>query len=738
MKRKEHDIFELVESGQFEFEEWLKLNDLSINDKARKKLAKAVALAEKHESITPVIRLNTLAAGLELAEVLTHFNADNETLTAAVLLPGVISQSIDTETLNKHFGASIAELVRGAGQMEAMRTLQQSSGAEDDEQQVDSLRKMLLAMVNDARVVLLKLADRVVTLRHIKDAKPDLQRLFAKETKDIFAPLANRLGIGQLKWELEDLAFRYLEAKAYKTIAKSLREKRVAREHYIDDVVELLNRKLGEESITGDVSGRVKHIYSIWKKMTRKKVSFEEIYDVRAVRILVDKVQDCYATLGIVHGNWQHIPKEFDDYVATPKENGYRSIHTAVVGPEGKVLEVQIRTHQMHEEAEKGIAAHWAYKEGANLSKVGVDDKIAWMRQLLEWQSELADASSDDLLHDFQNSVSDDRIFVFTPQGKVVDLPAGSTPIDFAYRIHTSIGHRCIGAKVKGRIVPLTYQLHTGEVIEIMTKKEELPSRDWLIPYNGYISSNRTRHKINQFFNKLDKEDNVNEGKLLLEKELNRNNLADVEHRELAQRLHFASEAELYVKIGTGDLGIVQALNKAKEFKAAVSQESPRDIKPVIKKKTQRKSLSDISVSGVGDLLTQIAKCCKPVPGEEIVGYITRGRGIVVHRKSCVHAKKALQQRAERLIPVSWESEAANAYAVDLRIIALDRKSLLKDITTVLSNEHASITDLTTRRDNEQVEMSVEIELSQVDDLNRVLTLIKQLPSIFSVERRTQ
>ena len=735
MKRKEHDIFEIVESGGFNFEQWLELNELSLSDKAAKKLRKAVELAQKNISKTPVIKLNTLAAGLELAEVLTHFNADNETLTASVLLPAVISGSINTETLKKHCGASIAELVNGAGQMEAMRTLQQSSGAENDEQQVDSLRKMLLAMVNDARVVLLKLADRVVTLRHIKDAKPELQYLFAKETKDIFAPLANRLGIGQLKWELEDLAFRYLEPQDYKTIAKSLREKRVAREQYIQDVLDILNKKLAEESIKADVTGRVKHIYSIWKKMTRKNVSFEEIYDVRAVRILVDKVQDCYATLGIVHGSWQHIPKEFDDYVATPKENGYRSIHTAVVGPEGKVLEVQIRTHQMHEEAEKGIAAHWAYKEGTNLSKVGVDEKIEWMRQLLEWQSELADTASDDLMHEFQSSVAEDRIFVFTPQGKVIDLPAGSTPIDFAYRIHTSIGHRCIGAKVKGRIVPLTHKLSTGEVVEIMTKKDELPSRDWLIPYNGYINSNRTRHKINQFFNKLDKEDNLNEGKVLLERELARGDLGDVDHRELAQRLHFASEQELYIKIGTGDLGIVQSLNKAKEFKQA--REPRRDIKPVLRKKTKRQSYNDISVSGVGDLLTQIAKCCKPVPGEDIVGYITQGRGIVIHRKSCTHAKKAQQDRPERLIPVSWEAEATNAYAVDLRIIAMDRKSLLKDITTILANEHASITDLSTRKDNEQVELWLEVELTQVDDLNRVITLIKQLPNIFTVERRT-
>ena len=469
--------------------------------------------------------------------------------------------------------------------------------------------------------------------------------------------------------------------------------------------------------------------------MTRKKVSFEEIYDVRAVRILVDKVQDCYATLGIVHGSWQHIPKEFDDYVATPKENGYRSIHTAVVGPEGKVLEVQIRTHQMHDEAEKGIAAHWAYKEGTNLNKVGVDEKIEWMRQLLEWQSELADTASDDLMQEFQSSVSEDRIFVFTPQGKVIDLPSGSTPIDFAYRIHTSIGHRCIGAKVKGRIVPLTHKLSTGEVVEIMTKTEELPSRDWLIPYNEYIGSTRTRHKISQFFNKLDKEDNLNAGKALLERELSRAHLSDTDHRELAQRLHLASEQELYIKVGSGDLGIMQALNRAKEFKE--EKEPRRDIKPTLRKKTKRQSYNDISVSGVGDLLTQIAKCCKPVPGEDIVGYITQGRGIVIHRETCTHVKKAHRDRPERLIPVSWEAEASNAYAVDLRIMAMDRKSLLKDITTVLANEQASITDLSTHKRNEQVELWVEVELSKVDDLNRVMTMIKQLPSIFSIERKT-
>lgn len=734
MKRKDHDIFELVDNSQFSFEQWLELNQLTVDGKPKSKLGKAVTMAQQNVSVTPVLKLSTLAAGLELAEVLTHFNADPDTLTAAVLLPSVIAGSIKIETIKDKVGSTIAGLVEGAGQMEAMRSLQQETGAENDHQQVESLRKMLLGMVNDARVVLLKLADRVVSLRHIKDSSRETQLTFARETKNIFAPLANRLGIGQLKWELEDLAFRYLEPEAYLSIAKNLKEKRVDRERYIDDVTQLLEQKLKEENIKGEVSGRVKHIYSIWKKMTRKKVGFEEIYDVRAVRILVERVQDCYGALGIVHGEWQHIPKEFDDYVATPKENGYRSIHTAVVGPEGKILEIQIRTFQMHEESEKGIAAHWAYKEGANLAKVGVDDKIAWMRQLLEWQSELADVNADELMHEFQSSVSEDRVFVFTPQGKVIDLPAGSTPIDFAYRIHSSIGHRCVGAKINGRIVPLTYQVQTGEVIEIMTQKEESPSRDWLIPHNGYISSSRTRHKIQQFFNKLDQEDNANAGRQLLEKELARNHLTNVPHQELAQKLHLASDVEMYTKIGTGNLGITQAINRAKEL--LESKQPQRDIQPTLRKKSKRKSFSDVSVSGVGDLLTSIAKCCKPVPGEDIIGYVTQGRGIVIHLKDCTHARKALRDKPERIIPVQWEAESTNAYAVDLVITAMDRKSLLKDITTVLANENAGVTDLSTSKRNEQVQISIEIELSQLEDLQRIITLLKQLPNIFTVERR--
>ncbi len=734
MKRKDHDIFELVDNSQFSFEQWLELNQLTVDGKPKSKLEKAVTMAQQNVSVTPVLKLNTLAAGLELAEVLTHFNADADTLTAAVLLPSVIAGSIKIETIKDKVGSTIAGLVEGAGQMEAMRSLQQETGAENDHQQVESLRKMLLGMVNDARVVLLKLADRVVSLRHIKDASRETQLTFARETKNIFAPLANRLGIGQLKWELEDLAFRYLEPEAYLSIAKNLKEKRVDRERYIDDVTQLLEQKLKEENIKGEVSGRVKHIYSIWKKMTRKNVGFEEIYDVRAVRILVERVQDCYGALGIVHGEWQHIPKEFDDYVATPKENGYRSIHTAVVGPEGKILEIQIRTFQMHEESEKGIAAHWAYKEGANLAKVGVDDKIAWMRQLLEWQSELADVNADELMHEFQSSVSEDRVFVFTPQGKVIDLPAGSTPIDFAYRIHSSIGHRCVGAKINGRIVPLTYQVQTGEVIEIMTQKEESPSRDWLIPHNGYINSSRTRHKIQQFFNKLDQEDNANAGRQLLEKELARNHLTNVPHQELAQKLHLASDVEMYTKIGTGNLGITQAINRAKEL--LESKQPQRDIQPTLRKKSKRKSFSDVSVSGVGDLLTSIAKCCKPVPGEDIIGYVTQGRGIVIHLKDCTHARKALRDKPERIIPVQWEAESTNAYAVDLVITAMDRKSLLKDITTVLANENAGVTDLSTSKRNEQVQISIEIELSQLEDLQRIITLLKQLPNIFTVERR--
>ncbi|WP_417446795.1 GTP diphosphokinase [Kangiella sp.] len=734
MKRKDHDIFELVENSQFSFEQWLELNQLTVDGKPKSKLEKAVTMAQQNVSVTPVLKLNTLAAGLELAEVLTHFNADADTLTAAVLLPSVIAGSVKIETIKDKVGSTIAGLVEGAGQMEAMRSLQQETGAENDHQQVESLRKMLLGMVNDARVVLLKLADRVVSLRHIKDTSRETQLTFARETKNIFAPLANRLGIGQLKWELEDLAFRYLEPEAYLSIAKNLKEKRVDRERYIEDVTQLLEKKLKEENIKGEVSGRVKHIYSIWKKMTRKNVGFEEIYDVRAVRILVERVQDCYGALGIVHGEWQHIPKEFDDYVATPKENGYRSIHTAVVGPEGKILEIQIRTFQMHEESEKGIAAHWAYKEGANLAKVGVDDKIAWMRQLLEWQSELADVNADELMHEFQSSVSEDRVFVFTPQGKVIDLPAGSTPIDFAYRIHSSIGHRCVGAKINGRIVPLTYQVQTGEVIEIMTQKEESPSRDWLIPHNGYINSSRTRHKIQQFFNKLDQEDNANAGRQLLEKELARNHLTNVPHQELAQKMHLASDVEMYTKIGTGNLGITQAINRAKEL--LESKQPQRDIQPTLRKKSKRKSFSDVSVSGVGDLLTSIARCCKPVPGEDIIGYVTQGRGIVIHLKDCTHARKALRDKPERIIPVQWEAESTNAYAVDLVIVAMDRKSLLKDITTVLANENAGVTDLSTSKRNEQVQISIEIELSQLEDLQRIITLLKQLPNVLKVERR--
>ncbi len=742
MKRKDHDIFDLVERGEFEFAAWLALNQLDLTGKAVKKMALAVELAQKNVSKTPTLKLNTLAAGLELAEVLTHFNADSDTLTAAILLPAVISDAVKIETIQDKVGKPIADLVQGAGQMEAIRALQhetqQQTGVEQDSQQVESLRKMLLAMVDDARVVLLKLADRVISLRHIKNSSRKLQLSFARETRDIFAPLANRLGIGQLKWELEDLSFRYLEPETYKKIAKSLKERRVEREQYIEDVLNLLTEKLQQEHIKGEITGRVKHIYSIWKKMQRKNLPFEEIYDVRAVRILVERVQDCYAALGIVHGEWQHIPKEFDDYVATPKENGYSSIHTAVLGPKGKVLEIQIRTYQMHEEAEKGIAAHWAYKEGANLAKAGVDEKIAWMRQLLEWQSELADANPDELMEEFQTSVSDDRVFAFTPGGKVIDLPKGSTPIDFAYRIHTSVGHRCIGAKVSGRIVTLTYQVKSGDVIEIMTKKEEAPSRDWLVPYHGYIAAARTRSKIKQWFNKLDKEDNANAGKELLDKELSRINLQGIDYAELASKLHLSAEVEMLAKIGTGDLGINQVINRARElFQLEQPQaEKAKDITPTLRKKSRRKSMSDISVSGVGDLLTNIAKCCKPVPGEPIIGYITQGRGIVIHSQSCTHAKNAIKNKPERIITVEWEAESGNHYAVDLIIHAFNRNALLKDITTVLSNEKAAITDMNTHKRHEKVVINLEVELSAADDLQKIIGLLKQLPNVFDVVRR--
>lgn len=522
---------------------------------------------------------------------------------------------------------------------------------------------MLLSMVEDFRCVVIKLAERIAHLREVKDATEDERVLAAKECSNIYAPLANRLGIGQLKWELEDFCFRYLHPEEYKKIASLLHERRIDREEYIDNFVTTLRKKMLKENIQAEIYGRPKHIYSIWRKMKKKSLAFDELFDVRAVRIVVERLQDCYAALGIVHTHFRHLPDEFDDYVANPKPNGYQSIHTVVLGPNGKTLEIQIRTRQMHEDAELGVAAHWKYKEGATGVGKGssYENRIAWLRKLIAWQEEMAD--SGEMLDEVRSQVFDDRVYVFTPKGDVVDLPAGSTPLDFAYHIHSDVGHRCIGAKIGGRIVPFSYQLQMGDQIEIITQKHPNPSRDWLNPNLGYVTTSRGRAKIHNWFRKQDRDKNVLAGRQILDNELAHLDIGIKEAEKLLiARYNVHSLDEVLAGIGGGDIRINQLVNFLQsKFKKTSAEEADREAMKTLESKTaaprpasQTNSSGRVVVEGVGNLMHHIARCCQPIPGDDIVGFITKGRGISIHSVDCEQLAELQSHAPERLVDAVW------------------------------------------------------------------------------------
>jgi GTP pyrophosphokinase len=580
--------------------------------------------------------------------------------------------------------------------------------------------------------VFIKLADRLHNMRTLSALREDKQRRIARETMDVFAPLANRLGIWQIKWELEDLSFRYLEPETYKRVASLLAERRIDREAYIARFVETLSAELKAAGVQAEVNGRPKHIYSIWRKMQRKGMGFERIYDVRAVRVMVGNVRDCYAALGIVHSMWQYVPGEFDDYIATPKENNYQSIHTAVIGPEGKTVEVQIRTEDMHRQSELGVAAHWRYKEGVRTDK-SFDDKINWLRSLLEWKDEVAGAS--EFVDQFKSEVFAERVYVFTPKGNIVDLPAGATPLDFAYHVHTELGHRCRGAKVNGQIVPLTHALKTGDRVEVITVKEGGPSRDWLSPHLGYLHTSRARSKVSHWFRLQTYDTSVAEGREALEREFNRLGISDVKYDKLAHHFHFAKVDDFLSALGRGEIKsgvLMTAVNEL--MQTALAPE-----KPVIAPRphTERKQAPGVSIQGVGNLLTRMAKCCNPVPGDPIVGFITRGQGITIHRRDCQNALRHHNESGERLIEVNWGAERGQTYPVDVEIEAYDRPGLLRDITSLFANEKINVLGVNTMTDKQHVaHMVFTLQIANIEMLSRILTLIDQLPNIVNVRRK--
>lgn len=674
-----------------------------------------------------------LRTGWEMVEILADLRMDKDALTAALLFPLVEAQLLECEALDTYFDPPVITMLTAVKQMEAIRTIPVGPNQTPNAQQADNLRKMLLTMVEDVRAVVIKLAAQICYLRDVKNADEETRVLAAKQTNAIFAPLANRLGIGQLKWELEDLAFRYLHPQIYKKIASQLEEKRLDREQYMRDFVQAVRDQMVVEKLDCEVYGRPKHIFSIWKKMQKKHLAFDQLYDIRAVRIVTERVQDCYAALGVVHTSWQHLPKEFDDYIATPKQNGYQSIHTVVLGPQGRPIEIQIRTQQMHDDAELGVAAHWRYKEGGPAGREGaLDEKIGWLRKILAWQEEVVDSS---LAEELRNQVSEDRVYVFTPKGDIVDLPVGSTPLDFAYYVHSNVGNRCIGAKISGRIVPFTYQLKTGDQVEILTGREPNPSRDWLNPNLGYLKSSRARSKVQYWFRLQDRDKNYAAGKELLDTELARLNVPLDQPVKLLQRFNVNSMEELLVGIGGGEIKVTQVINYIQSLhnKHDVPEIDPR----LISKPMQTQSKSHVVVQGVGNLLTHMAGCCQPLPGDAIIGYITQGRGIAVHRDDCDQFKNLQEQHPERVVEAAWGDQYASGYEASIRIVAHDRNGLLRDITSILANEKANVLRMSSNSDvaRQTATIYMTLELYNLDSLNKLLTKVSQIDDVIEAKR---
>ncbi|QLF92250.1 GTP diphosphokinase [Pseudomonas sp. ABC1] len=677
--------------------------------------------------------------GLDIAVILADLKLDQESLVAALIYRGVREGKISLETVRGRFGAVVSKLIEGVLRMAAISASlnPRDSLVLGSQTQVDNLRKMLVAMVDDVRVALIKLAERTCAIRAVKNADDERRLRVAREVFDIYAPLAHRLGIGHIKWELEDLSFRYLEPEQYKKIAQLLHERRLDREQYIQNVVKQLKDELAATGIQAEIDGRAKHIYSIWRKMQRKGLQFSQIYDVRAVRVLVPEVRDCYTALGIVHTLWRHIPKEFDDYIANPKENGYRSLHTAVLGPEGKVLEVQIRTQSMHEEAELGVCAHWRYKgTDVNSGSNHYEEKIAWLRQVLEWHEELGDIGG--LAEQLRGDIEPDRVYVFTPDGHAIDLPKGATPLDFAYRVHTEIGHNCRGAKVNGRIVPLNYSLQTGEQVEIITGKQGAPSRDWLNPNLGYITSNRSRAKIVHWFKLQARDQNVAAGRVLLERELGRLDFPSVDFERLAEKANLKAAEDMFAALGAGDLRLAHLVGLAQQMVEPERGSDQLELIPRRPTPIKPGRRDDVQIQGVGNLLTQMAGCCQPLPGDPIVGYITQGRGVSIHRQDCASVLQLSGREPERIIQVSWGPVPEKTYPVDIVIRAYDRAGLLRDVSQMLLNERINVLSVNTRSNKEDstAQMSLTIEIPGLGALGRLLGRISQLPNIIEARRQ--
>jgi len=674
---------------------------------------------------------------LGTAGIVAGLRLDPASIRAALLAVLPAAKAFDAQQVAERFGLDVAGLVAGVARMDSIRARRVGTTAEERAVQTENLRKMLLAMVEDIRVVVLKLAERLQALRWLMSADETQRRETAREVLDLYAPLANRLGVWQLKWELEDLSLRAIEPETYKQIAKLIDERRLDRQRYIEDVIATLKRELAASRISADVTGRPKHIFSIWSKMRRKQAGIDSLYDIRAVRILVDDVKACYTALGIVHHLWTPLPGEFDDYIAKPKANDYRSLHTAVIGPEGKPLEVQIRTREMHQHSEYGVAAHWRYKEGAAARHdPAFEDRIAWLRQVLDWKDAIADTS--EWLAAFKQSLFTDTIYVLTPQGKVVDLPAGATPVDFAYAVHTNLGHRCRGAKVDGHMVPLNTPLANGQRVEVLTVREGGPSRDWLNPELGYVTSHRARAKVRQWFKAQVLDETVAHGRAAVERELARAGASSLNLDLLAGKAGYAKPDELFAAYARDEINLRQLQTAIRAVAAPAPEPSaPGPDGAVVTRASRAAGAgSGILIVGVDRLMTGLARCCKPAPPDPIAGFVTRGKGITIHRASCANLARIRAREPERLIEADWGARREEVFPVDIVVESGDRPGLLRDISEVFSREKINVTAVNTLTKQHLARMGFTIEVAGVEQLKRALALVRDVPGVLGAARR--
>lgn len=672
---------------------------------------------------------NAVDEGRQIAAIVEALGLPLDVLAAARLYPLYRVDLIDENDLENNDLSDISRLVIELVSLSGFRLPDDwRPGEALAGRQSEALRKMLLAVVSDARLVLVRIAEQLYRLRRAKKSPAKVQLPLALETREIYAALANRLGVWQLKWELEDLSFRYIEPRTYASIAKSLNEKREEREQFIEQVKAALQSELAQEGIGAEISGRPKHIYSIWRKMQRKNRGLEAVFDIRALRILVNDVNDCYAALGVVHKLWSYLPGEFDDYIANPKDNDYQSLHTAVVGPAGKTLEVQIRSVDMHRQAELGVAAHWRYKEGGR-APAAFDQKIRFLRQLLEPAND-----GSDLLDQIRDDVFEDHVYAITPKGDVVELSSNSTPLDFAYHVHTQVGHRCRGAKVNGRIVPLTYHVENGDQIEIITGSQPQPSRDWLIPRLGYLAGARARAKVRNWFRQQDRDQHLRQGRELLERELSRLNVRDVSTDNIAKQLKQKDTDALCVQLGSGELSTASVATALQKMRGT---ELPRPIRPR-RPRRNKSTPGGVAVSGIGGLMYTVARCCRPVPPEDIMGYITQGRGVTIHRQDCGNFLGLNKRNPERIIEVHWGDSDDDCYPVDLTLRAYDRSGLLRDVTLVLADENANIVDVQSHTDQSAMEtvVNLSIEIRDLPTLSTTIARLEHLPNVVSVRRK--